>query len=528
MNNKKHFSLVILFVMLILWKGCAFKTEKNTDNQSISLPDYGLCAHRGAMATHPENTIPGFLAAIDAGAHMIEFDVALTRDSQIVVIHDATVDRTTNGSGKVSDYSLADIKKLDAGSWKAPEFKGTTIPTLDETLAIMPLNIWLNIHLKDGGLLAELVTRALVKENRLHQAFLACTSVAAKKAREINPDVIICNMDRRDTNQKYAKETIEMNAGFIQFRGSGLDEIYQCIPELVNSGVKINYYGTDSIPLLMELMEKGVHFPMVNDIVNTMKSISGTLNPMPAIIAHRGASSIAPENTLSSALLAWQLKADAVEVDIFLSKDNRIMGIHDANTLRTSGEDYIVKDTHSSVLRGLEVGSFKDEKYRGEKIPFLEEIIETIPPGKELVIEIKCGSEVIHFLKDIITKYGPGKRFSFICFDLETIIDIKRQFPDYRCYWLCGNKKMLNQKIGEVARAGLEGVSLKHSIIDKEVMDMAGELELEVFTYTVNDAAEALRLIKLGVKGITTDRPLWLRETLEATVASNRFSKDGE
>lgn len=515
MNSKKRIFLSVLFFLLIIWTSFSNGTDQNRDRDSVGFPDNGICAHRGAMATHPENTLPAFLAAIDAGAQMIEFDVALTRDSQIVVIHDATVDRTTNGRGKVADFSLAEIKMLDAGSWKSGEFTGTRIPTLGETLAIMPFNIWLNIHVKDGELLAELVTRTLEKENRLHQAFLACNADEAKKAREISPGVIICNMDRRDSNQEYVKETIEMNAGFIQFRGTGFEEIYQSIPELNHHRVKINYYGTDSIPLLKELFENGVNFPMVDDIVNTMEKISGTLNPKPTIIAHRGASWNAPENTIASAFLAWEMGADAVELDICLSKDNRLMVIHDSNTQRTSGKDYYVKETHSSVLRTLDAGSFKDEKYKGEKIPFFEEFIATIPPGKELVVEIKCGSEVIPFLKEIIDNLGRGKRFSFICFDLQTIINVKKEFPEYPSYWLCGNKNSLNQNIGEVARADLEGVSLKYKIIDQEVMDMAHKLELQVFAYTVNDPEEAKRLMDLGVSGITTDRPGWLREELK-------------
>ncbi|MGF1585614.1 MAG: glycerophosphodiester phosphodiesterase [Bacteroidales bacterium] len=271
--------LTILVAANLLFLKIAYNQGKENTKEDFlpSLPLRGLCAHRGAMTTHPENTIPAFIAAINAGAHMIEFDVALTRDNQIVVIHDATVDRTTDGTGKVADYSLAEIKKLDAGSWKSEEFKGTKIPTLEETLAIMPLNIWINIHLKEGEILGAQVTRMLEKENRLHQAVLACNADAAKMAREINLSVIICNMDRKESNIEYTKETIEMNAGFIQFRGTGFDEIYQCIPELYRNGVKINYYGTDSIPLLIELFENGVNFPLVNDIMNTMEKFSATL-----------------------------------------------------------------------------------------------------------------------------------------------------------------------------------------------------------------------------------------------------------
>ena len=83
-----------------------------------ALPQRGICAHRGANNTHPENTIAAFKEAIRLGVHMIEFDVQMSKDGELVVIHDKSVDRTTNGQGKVSDLSLIELKHLDAGSWK--------------------------------------------------------------------------------------------------------------------------------------------------------------------------------------------------------------------------------------------------------------------------------------------------------------------------------------------------------------------------------------------------------------------------
>ncbi|MDA3818126.1 MAG: glycerophosphodiester phosphodiesterase family protein, partial [Prolixibacteraceae bacterium] len=131
--------------------------------------------------------------------------------------------------------------------------------------------------------------------------------------------------------------------------------------------------------------------------------ISGTGNMAKAqntFIAHRGASYLAPENTLASAKLAWELGVDAVEVDVYLSADNRVMVIHDKTTKRTSGDgtNYKVAKTNSDVLRTIDVGSYKSEKYSGEKIPFIEEIIETVPDKKTLVIEIKYGAEVLPVL----------------------------------------------------------------------------------------------------------------------------------
>jgi glycerophosphoryl diester phosphodiesterase len=93
-----------------------------------------VIGHRGAMGYRPENTLPSFEHALALGADCVEFDVHLTRDGAAVVIHDDTVDRTTNGRGQVRDHTLAELKRLDAGSWFGPDYAGARIPTLDEVL----------------------------------------------------------------------------------------------------------------------------------------------------------------------------------------------------------------------------------------------------------------------------------------------------------------------------------------------------------------------------------------------------------
>jgi len=137
--------------------------------EQVPMPTQGICAHRGASNSHPENTLDAFREAIRLGVQMIEFDVALTRDKQLVLMHDETIDRTTNGKGPVSGKTLAELKKLDAGSWKDKQFQNERIPTLDEALAVIPENIWLNVHLKGGAELAGKVTQRILVHQRLHQ-----------------------------------------------------------------------------------------------------------------------------------------------------------------------------------------------------------------------------------------------------------------------------------------------------------------------------------------------------------------------
>ena len=232
-------------------------------------------------------------------------------------------------------------------------------------------------------------------------------------------------------------------------------------------------------------------------------------------VGHRGASYLAPENTVSSAKLAWELGADAVEIDVYLTKDNKVMLSHDASTKRTSGVDLKIAETKSSVLRKLDVGYWKDEKYKGEKIPFIKKILNIIPEGRVLVVEIKTGSEILPALKKAIDKSGKMKQVTFIAFGWETILETKKLFPDNLCYWLSSEKNGLFEKMEQCKEKGLDGVDLQSKIVDKSVMDKASQLGLDVLVWTVNDPVEARMLANLGVVSITTDRPGWLREQMK-------------
>ena len=109
-----------------------------------------VTAHRGFSGENPENTLASFRAAIAAGADMVELDVHLTRDNELVVIHDDTLERTTDGKGNVADKTLAELKRLDAGFKFNPRFAGERIPTLTEVLDVTRGRILVNIELKKG------------------------------------------------------------------------------------------------------------------------------------------------------------------------------------------------------------------------------------------------------------------------------------------------------------------------------------------------------------------------------------------
>lgn len=132
-----------------------------------------ILAHRGDLAHAPENTLPSFQQAIQKGADGVELDVKLTSDGHVIVIHDPTTDRTTDGKGRVTSLSLAEIRKFDAGSWFDEKFRGTQVPLLAEVFETVGMDRLINIELtnystpRDG--LTEKVCQLIKKHNNQKQ-----------------------------------------------------------------------------------------------------------------------------------------------------------------------------------------------------------------------------------------------------------------------------------------------------------------------------------------------------------------------
>ncbi|MHC4118048.1 MAG: glycerophosphodiester phosphodiesterase family protein [Planctomycetota bacterium] len=247
------------------------------------------------------------------------------------------------------------------------------------------------------------------------------------------------------------------------------------------------------------------------------------------IIAHRGASHLAPENTMASVMLGWEKGAD-VEVDVYMTADNRIVVIHDSTTKRTGGAELEVRETSSGELRELEVGSFKAEEFAGERIPFLSEVIETIPPGRKLYVEIKCGQEILPFLQALVVTSGRMSQIVIIGFDLDTVTKSK-QLIDVPTYWLKGTAKNKEtdewiphdpQLVGIAADNGLDGMDVHYAGVTREFAEAARSSGQKLYVWTVDDPVEAKRLVGLGVAGITTNRPGWLRDQLNNHTAGRQ------
>lgn len=134
-----------------------------------------VAGHRGYKSAYPENTLLAFQQALELGVDMLEFDLRFSKDKVVMVIHDETVDRTTNGSGRVSDHSFEELKRLDAGGWFGPVFEGLKIPTLEELCRLLEAfpDILLNVEVKPSPDAKE-VTDASVRILQEHGLLARC------------------------------------------------------------------------------------------------------------------------------------------------------------------------------------------------------------------------------------------------------------------------------------------------------------------------------------------------------------------
>ena len=240
------------------------------------------------------------------------------------------------------------------------------------------------------------------------------------------------------------------------------------------------------------------------------------------IIAHRGASYVAPENTLTAVELAWRSGAN-VEVDIHITKDNRIVAIHDGNTRRTAGVPNRIEKTPYPVLRRLDVGGFKGDAFKGERIPLLSEILALLPKHRRIFIDVKSGKQILPHLEKTIDKSDKRKQVAIIAFSLDVAAAAKQRMPDVAVYWLRPSQKISDKSrtiphnlkwIDAAQKRGLDGLDVHYAGVTKQFVDAVKASGLTVYVWTVDDPRKTRELGRMGVDGITTNRPRYIMKRM--------------
>ena len=249
----------------------------------------------------------------------------------------------------------------------------------------------------------------------------------------------------------------------------------------------------------------------------------------PEIIAHRGASAEAPENTLAAIQMAWQLGADAAEIDVLLTADGELVVIHDETTLRTGGVDWAVARHSLAELKTLDVGTWKSPRFAGERIPTLAEVLDIVPSGKRLFIEAKCGPEAIPELKRALGNARTSREQTvLISLNLDTIVAVKQALPDRVAFWVTEQSARGASRpsplepptaalIEQASVAGLDGLDI-NDLPERPLGEIAliRHAGLRTCVWTVNSAERALWLRDEGMQSITTDVTSTLRATLSS------------
>ncbi len=232
----------------------------------------------------------------------------------------------------------------------------------------------------------------------------------------------------------------------------------------------------------------------------------------PIIFAHRGASAHAPENTLASFDLALSQGADVIELDTRLSEDGEVVVIHDPTVDRTTNGHGRVAQLSLTELRSLDAGSFFSEKYRGQKIPLLEEVFEAV--GKSMFINVELKNyaalhvSLIEKVCALVTKHDMGKRVIFSSFLASNLKRAKHLLPEVprgllaHAGWMGAWARSFGFSFGDY-------VALHPNLTDvtKQQIVRVHRLKRYVHVWTVNKTEDMVRLNNWGVDGIYTDDP---------------------
>ena len=228
-----------------------------------------IVAHRGASCAAPENTLAAFRAAVELGADAIELDVQRCADGHLVVFHDGTLDRTTDGRGRLADRSLAELKRLDAGSWFAPAFAGERIPVLEEVLQAVPQQVILFVELKVAGLpqtlaagMEEQVAGALSKSGRLATSVLSSFDPAClRRVKAVMPQAC-CGLLFESDPERHLSVALDLGADALHPHWTAVSD--SLLEAARRHGLAVAAWTVDEPQVIARLARAGVDAIITN------------------------------------------------------------------------------------------------------------------------------------------------------------------------------------------------------------------------------------------------------------------------
>jgi glycerophosphoryl diester phosphodiesterase len=239
----------------------------------------------------------------------------------------------------------------------------------------------------------------------------------------------------------------------------------------------------------------------------------------PTVVAHRGASADAPENTIVAYEEAIRQGAEVAECDVHLAADGVVVVIHDETLDRTTDGRGRVEDTKSAHILALDAGAWKDDRFAGERVPALAALLDAVGGRLHLLVEVKEGAGIVDRIAELVEARPRGKGITLISFDGAQVAAAAARMPKVRRLLLREHPAggFDPEDLVERARAvRADGLGLEARGVDALVVEALHAADLLVFVWTVNDVAQMDVLLAAGVDGLITDHPALGIERVDA------------
>jgi glycerophosphoryl diester phosphodiesterase len=241
-------------------------------------------------------------------------------------------------------------------------------------------------------------------------------------------------------------------------------------------------------------------------------------NKRTLIVAHRGASTDAPENTLAAFDEAWRQGADAIETDLRVTRDGVVVCSHDASTARCGDRELdIARSTYEQLLT-VDVGSWQDDRFAGQRIPTLEQVLATVPDGKCVFLEIKDRAVCLNAVRAAMNATGINSgQVVIIAFDADVVPTARRIMPDGRANWLTAfqedgdsayrpSVRAILETLKSVGATGL-GCQADKRIVNPAFVRRLADAGYSTHVWTVDKPHDARHFLSVGIESLTTNAP---------------------
>jgi glycerophosphoryl diester phosphodiesterase len=472
-----------------------------------------VMAHRGSHDRAPENTMASLEGSIADSVDWVEVDVQLARDGRHLVIHDTTLQRTTDGSGAVAERTAAELKSLDAGSRFARRMAGERVPTLAEYLSVAKdrVNLYLDCKRIDPAQLA----RDLIHAGMERQAVVVAPIDVLRSVRNVPGGDRIALMPKWKTADGLAAFHDGLKPAAVEIQAE--DVSAECCRAFHARGLKVLAVAlkqNDKPEVWDRVIDAGadwVQSDRAEEILarESLKRL-GPARDRVQVTHHRQASRYAPENTLAALEKSIRLGADRIDVDVQTCRDGIPVVLHDATLDRTTRLRGPVLARDSVEVIAQDAGAWFGQPYVGEKIPTLDAYLRAAGDRAALYLDAK--NVIAERLVEVIRSHNLVDRI-LVHAKPEVLAQLHRLDPKLRLVPGLSGPAELDDLITRIEPYAIDA---ELDVLTRGVVDRCHARGVKVFTHGTDESTETyLRAIRGGIDAIQTDYPVRVLRALE-------------